>query len=329
MTWAATPPAAMRLATRPPASAAIVLGVFLLFALIVPRFATFGNLENVLRIASILCIAACGQAVVLILGGIEFSFGSSVALASVVTVLALPFGGTLPAFAAGAAVVILVGAINGALIAKFELPSFLVTLGTLMIGAGLASTIAGGLPIDAPASDSFTWLAHGRIAGVPVPIVLAAASVAILYGLLAHTRLGRFWYLAGANPAAARLAGIRVGRAIFSGYVAAGGFCAVTALILTSRVASGQPNLAPNLPFETIAACAIGGIPLAGGQGRASQVVCGVLVIAMMNNAVVLLNLPVAYQRLMIAVVIVGAVLLQKLGERGLLRFGRRMGRGA
>nr|HMN85617.1 L-arabinose ABC transporter permease AraH [Bauldia sp.] len=92
--------------------------------------------------------------------------------------------------------------------------------------------------------------------------------------------------------------------------------------------ASGQPTLAPNLPFETIAACAIGGIPLAGGQGRASQVVCGVVIVAMMNNAVVLLNLPVAWQRLMIAVVIVGAVLLQQVAS-GRVRFGRRGGRPA
>ncbi len=298
---------------RPPVSAAIALAIFVLFALLVPRFATYGNLENVARIASILCIAACGQAIVLILGGIEFSFGASVALASVVTVLALPEAGTLGAFAAGAAVVVGIGAINGFLIARFELPSFLVTLGMLMIAGGLATTIAGGLPIDAPAGDAFLWLARGRLAGIPVPIVLAALSLAVLYMLLAHTRLGRFWFLAGANPEAARLAGINVRRATLAGYVVAGAFCAVTALILTSRVASGQPNLAPNLAFETIAACAIGGIPLAGGRGRASQVLCGVLIIAMMNNAVVLANFPAAYQRLMIAAVIVGAVLLQGL----------------
>ena len=306
-----------RPAYRPPVSAAIALAIFILCALLVPRFATFGNLENVARIASILCIAACGQAIVLILGGIEFSFGSSVALASVVTVLALPDAGTLGAIAAGAAVVVGIGAINGFLIARFQLPPFLVTLGMLMIAGGLATTIAGGLPIDAPASDAFLWLARGRIAGVPVPIVLAGLSLVVLYLVLAHTRLGRFWFLAGANPEAARLSGINISRVTLLGYIVAGAFCAVTALILTSRVASGQPNLAPNLAFETIAACAIGGIPLAGGRGRASQVLCGVLIIAMMNNAVVLLNFPAAYQRLMIAAVIVGSVLLQRLAETG------------
>lgn len=296
----------------PPTSAWLTLTVFVLFALAVPRFATFGNIENVLRIASILCIVACGQAIVLILGGIEFSFGSSVALASIMTVLTLPDLGIAGGFAAGAAVVLLVGALNGALIARFDLPPFLVTLGMLMAVAGLAATLAGGLPIDAPLTDAFTWPARGRIGGVPVPIIAAALSLIALYGLLTHTHIGRLWYLVGANSEAARLSGIRVRLTIFAGYIVASGFCAVASVILTSRVGSGQPGLAPNLPFETIAACAIGGIPLSGGQGRASQVVCGVLIIAMMNNAVVLLNLPVAYQQLMMAAVILGTVVLQR-----------------
>jgi ribose/xylose/arabinose/galactoside ABC-type transport system permease subunit len=303
------------LTLRPPSSAWIALAVFVVFALLVPRFATLGNIENVLRVAAILCIVACGQAIVLILGGIEFSFGSSAALASVVTVLVLPWAGPLGAFATGAGVVVAVGIVNGFLIARFEQPPFLVTLGMLMIGAGLATTLAGGLSLDAPTSTIFSWPARGRIFGVSVPIIGAALSLVCLYLLLAHSRLGRHWYLVGANANAARLSGIKVRATIFSAYVVAGCFCALTAVILTSRVASGQPSLAPNMPFETIAACAIGGIPLAGGQGRASQVLCGVLIIAMMNNAVVLLNFPVAYQQLMIAVVIVGAVLVQNLAH--------------
>jgi ribose/xylose/arabinose/galactoside ABC-type transport system permease subunit len=298
---------------NPPASVWLTLIVFALFALVVPRFATVGNIENLLRVASILCIVACGQAIVLILGGIEFSFGSSVALASIMTVLTLPELGVVGGFATGGAVILLIGALNGALIGRFDLPPFLVTLGMLMAVAGLAATLAGGLPIDAPLTDAFTWPARGRVAGVPVPIIAAALSIIALYGLLTHTHIGRLWYLVGANPEAARLSGIKVRITVFAGYLVASGFCALASVILTSRVGSGQPSLAPNLPFETIAACAIGGIPLSGGQGRASQVVCGVLIIAMMNNAVVLLNLPVAYQQLMMAGVILGAVVLQKM----------------
>lgn len=298
---------------RPPAGAWIALAVFFVFALTVPRFATFGNLENLLRVASILCTASCGQAIALILGGIEFSFGSSVAMASVVTVLMLPDYGIVPSFALGAVVVILVGAANGALIGFFELPPFLVTLGALMIVAGITSTLSGGLPIEAHAMDTFYWPGSGQLAGVPVPIAAAGVCIALLYFLLSLTGIGRRWYLVGSNTQAARLAGIRVGLVTFIGYAIAGAFCAVAAVILTSRVGSGQPALAPNLPFQTMAACAIGGIPLAGGQGRASQVVCGVLVLTMLNNAVVLFNFPAAYQQLMTAIVIVGSVAIQRM----------------
>jgi ribose/xylose/arabinose/galactoside ABC-type transport system permease subunit len=298
---------------RPTAPVWVALGAFVLFSLFVPRFMTSGNLANVLRLASILCIASCGQAIVLILGGIEFSFGSSVALASVVAVTTIPSVGPVASFLVAAAVAVSIGTINGALIAKFDLPPFIVTLGMLMAAAGLAASLVGGQPIDAPPSEIFSWPARGRVAGIPVPILTAAACVIILHLLLSFTRIGRQWFLAGGNAVAARLSGIHVGRTVFFGYFIAGLFCALTGVILTSRVESGQPELAPNLPFETIAACAIGGIPLAGGRGRAYQVVCGVLVIAMMNNAVVLLNLPIAGQYLMIAVIIIGAVLLQQV----------------
>lgn len=312
--------ATARLAATLSGSAPITIAIFVLFALTVPRFATAGNLENMLRIASILAIASCGQAIVLILGGVEFSFGASAALASVTTVLALPETGPAVSLLVGIATVLAVGIVNGALVAHFELPPFLVTLGTLMVASGLAASVAGGLPIDAPASDVFSWPARGRVAGIPVPIVAAVLALVTTHILLRHSRIGRLWYLAGANPTAARLSGLATRRALFWGYVVASLFVGIAAVILTSRVASGQPGLAPNLPFETIAACAIGGIRLTGGQGRAADIVCGVLVIAMMNNAVVLLNLPVAYQQIMIAAVILCAVLLQRPDWTDLVR---------
>lgn len=296
-----------------PLSFWIALGMFIIFALTVERFATTGNLVNVARIAAILCIVSCGQAIVLVLGGIEFSFGSSVALSSVVAVIAMPQFGVPIAFLAGIAVCLSIGVINGALIAQFELPPFLVTLGMLMAAHGLAQFLVGGIPLDAPASEAFTWPARASIAGVPVPILVAALAVAVLHLLLRYTLIGRYWYMAGGNYEAARLSGLKVKRVLFTGYVCAAGFCAAAALILTSRVASGHPELWPSLSFETIAACAIGGIPLSGGQGRTSQVVCGVLMLAMVQNAVILLNFPTAYQQGLTAVLILGSVVAPEL----------------
>lgn len=296
---------------RPPAIALICLGLFLALCVFVPRFGSLGNFENVLRVASILGIVACGQAIVIILGGIEFSFGASAALASVVTVMTLPVAGTLAGFAAGVATVVGVGAVNGWLIGRMALPPVIVTLGALMMASGTAAWLVGGLPIDAPPSDVFLWPARGRVFGVPVPILAAVLALAVLHFLLAHSHVGRLWYHVGANPLAARLAGLDVARITIAGYAVAGAFCALGAVILTSRVASGQPSLAPNLPFETIAACAIGGLPLSGGRGCMVQVVFGVLTVAMLNNALVLLNLPVAYQLVVLGLAVLGAVALQ------------------
>lgn len=296
-----------------PVSVLIALGFFILCALFVPRFFSIGNLENVARIASILAIAACGQAIVLILGGIDFSFGSSVALASVVTVLLLPVAGPVPALLAGAVTVVLVGVANGVLVAGLGLPAVVVTLGTLMIGHGFAASLAGGLPIDAGPDAVFRWPAIGQVLGVPVAVLFAAFALACLWIVLFHTQLGRRFYLIGANASAARLSGVGVKRTIFAGYVLAGIFTGIASVILTSRVGSGQPNLMPDLPFQTIAACAIGGIPLTGGRGSALHVVAGVAIIAMLNNAVVLLNHPVAVQQSLIALVIVLSVVAQRL----------------
>ena len=141
----------------------------------------------------------------------------------------------------------------------------------------------------------------------------AVFALVCLWVLLAHTQLGRRFYLIGANASAARLSGVGVKRAAFAGYVLAGVFAGIASVILTSRVGSGQPNLMPDLPFQTIAACAIGGIPLTGGRGSALHVVAGVAIIAMLNNAVVLLNYPVAAQQLLIALVIVLSVVIQRL----------------
>ncbi|QIB35934.1 ABC transporter permease [Ancylobacter pratisalsi] len=297
---------------RPPAVALVCLGLFLLCCLFVPRFATIGNIENVLRVASILCIVACGQAIVIILGGIEFSFGASVALASVVTVTVLPTAGPIGGLAAGGAAAIGVGAVNGWLVGRIGLPPVIVTLGTLMMASGTAAWLAGGLPLDAPPSAIFSWPARGRALGIPVSILAAMLACVALHLLLAHGRIGRLWYHVGANPLAAQLAGIDVARVTLLGYLVAGTFCAVGAIILTSRVASGQPALAPNLAFETIAACAIGGLPLSGGRGHVLQVVFGVLTVAMFNNAVVLINLPVAWQLVLLGLAVLASVGLQK-----------------
>jgi ribose/xylose/arabinose/galactoside ABC-type transport system permease subunit len=292
---------------------AVPLLVFVLCVLFVPRFLSVDNLQNVLRVGSILLIAACGQTGILIVGGIDFSMGSAVALLSVVTVILAPELGVALAFTGGICVAVLVGLCNGLLIAYLKLPAFLVTLGMLLVLHGLASLLSGGMPLDAAPSPGFLWLGSGHVAGIPVPIILALLAVLSLHGLLRYTLVGRSWYLIGTRFNAALNAGLPARRMVLLAYIVAGLFCALAGAILTSRVGSGQPNLYPDLAFATIAVCAIGGIPLNGGRGSAVQVVCGALIIAMLNNAVVLLNLTSAWQQLLMALVIGAAVVLPQM----------------
>lgn len=298
---------------RVPASAYVLLALFVVVALVAPRFLTIGNLINVARVAAILALAAYGQSIVIVTGGLDFSVGSSVALVSVVTILTASAAGTPIGVALGAGTALAIGAFNGLFVSRFELPPFLVTLGALIGFHGLASLLAGGIPLEAPAGVDLSWLGQGTLAGVPTPIVAAGIGFIVLQALMGRTTLGRSWYLIGASIRSARVAGLPVRRDLFLAYLAAGGFAAIAGLILTSRVNSGQPNLFPTLPFEAIAACAIGGLPLAGGAGRPSQVLIGVLVVAVIGNAVVLLNLPSAAQLMTIGVLTVVAVLTQQI----------------
>jgi len=283
----------------------------IIFSFAVPNFFSASNLENVLRISSILTLAALGQALVIILAGVEFSIGSAVALCSIVTVFVVQTQTVPVAFAAGFSTVLGIGAINGLLVAFARLPPFLATLGMLILVHGVASVAVGGLPIEAPVSDAFYWMGRAKVLGIPVPILLAGLGCLLHFVILSKSRIGREMYLVGANEQAAHLAGISVRRTKLIGYILAAGFLGISGLILTSRVASGQPNLIPNLPFEAISACAIGGISLAGGKGNTLQVIIGVLIISILNNIIVLLNLPAAYQLGVLGSVIIFAVFLQ------------------
>ena len=303
-----------------PAAAYVFVGFSIILVLFVPHFAAPANIINVLRVASILALAACGQAIVISTGGIDFSVSSSVALTSVVTVYALTSGWSAPwAFLFGCGSSVVIGAANGVLVALFRLPPFLVTLGMLIGVHGLASVIVGGIPLEAPSFASFGWLARGTLAGIPVPIVLALIGAVVTQIVFAKTSLGRRWCLVGANLRAAELAGIDVRITLVRAYIVASLFYALAGAILTSRVGSGQPNLYPNLSFEAIAACAVGGISLSGGKASGLQAVLGTAIIAFLSNAIILLNISVAAQYALVGAVIIAAVLLQKV------RIGRRL----
>jgi ribose transport system permease protein len=306
----------MRLPERVPPVLWVGVALFVLCSLAAPRFATASNLFNLSRVASILLLASLGQGLVIVVRGIDFSVGSGVALFSVVAVVAASSYGTGGALALGILAVLALGLLNGLLVGMLRVPPFLATLGSMIAVHGLCGALVGGMPLDAPAGIDFSVLAQSTWLSLPIPLWLATGAFAAIGFTMRYTRFGRECVALGSNPAAAHLAGIPVRRRVMQTYLLNALLVAGAGAVLTSRLGSGQPNLYPGLPFEAIAACAIGGISLSGGKGGAVHVLIGVLMLSMIVNALVLINLPSLVQNMVLGVVVVGAVLSGQVRSR-------------
>jgi ribose transport system permease protein len=309
----------MRMLKTLPSSVWVCLGLLAVCLVAVPRFGTVANFINLGRVVAILAIVAVGQGLVIVVRGLDFSVGSGVALFSVATVLAIPVTGVAAAFAIGGLAVLLLGVLNGVLIGILRLPAFLVTLGSMIAVHGLCSVMVGGVPLDAPDGFDISALARSEWLGVPTPVWMAIAVFATAGVVTQFTTFGRECYLVGSNPSAANLAGIPVSLRIVQVYLANAVLIAIAGAVLTSRLGSGQPNLFPALPFEAIAACAIGGIPLTGGRGGPLNALIGALILSIFVNALVLLNFPSYIQNVLLGSMIVSSVLIQQMG--GHLKF--------
>jgi len=298
---------------------AMELGVYL----IEPRVLSIGNLRNILIQSSYLVLFASAQMVVILTRGFDLSLGASVSAISVASALVMtgldagdvaPWIVVLAGLVTGLGLGFLVGLFNGGIISWLGINPFVVTLGSLNICLGLATTISGGRPVFNVPDPFSSLLYNGKlIPGVPVPVVLAAAACVLLYFLLDRTVFGRALYLIGNNPRAARLAGLPSRRYLLFAYLLGALLAAFGALMLTARTGSGEPNLGGSLMLESIAAAVIGGVSLQGGVGGVIPVILGSLFITMMSNAMNLLRIDGYIQQILLGVVIIAAIFLDRI----------------
>lgn len=304
----------------------VVLFVLIfVLTLVQPRFVQPGNLLVILAQAGPLAIAAYGEAVVLAAGEIDLSTGSLAAFVSIVTVMAARVLGAPLGWVAGLALGGLLGAVNGFVVSAWRIPSFIATVGMLTYAEGMALLLSGGVPVEFP-PKLFVWLGQGRLGIIPVPAVLAVGVAICVHLALSRTTLGRHVYATGGNAQAAAMSGVPVNRVRFVALTVSGLLGGFAAVVLSARVASGQPSLAPNLAFEAIAALAVGGFPLRGGNGNILQVSAGVLTFSALANGLNLANMSTYVQQMSIgAITILAIVLLQWSWLHGLFRrFGER-----
>ncbi len=296
----------------------IVLGllcVTIVLSLLEPSFLTAQNLTNIMRQTSVIGILAVGMTFVILTAGIDLSVGSVLALAGVVCA-SLEHRG-LPVVAVTVATMLLgafIGMINGIVITKGKVTPFVVTLGTMSIARGLSHIYTDGQPISGFGA-AFRFLGSGEVLNFPVPIIVLALTVLIAAIILGHTVLGRYTYAIGGNEEAVRLSGINVDLYKTSAYAICGLTAALGAIVLTSRLNAGESIAGTGYELDVIAAVVIGGTSLMGGRGSVWGTLIGALLIGTINNGMNLLMISSYYQLVVKGILIVAAVLLDRLRE--------------
>jgi ribose transport system permease protein len=296
-------------------------------SLLSDTFLTPENGWNILRQISVNLCLSIGMTLIILSGGIDLSVGAILALSGAVAAGLLRNGIGIPAFdvllqvtvpgaiISGIVVGLALGAFNGFVITRFRLPPFVATLGMFSIARGLTMLWTGGFPITGLAA-SFGFIGTGIVLGVPMPVWICLALVAIFVVVTQRTRFGRHLYAVGGNERAARLTGLRVNRVKLWVYTLGGGLAGVAGLLVTARLDSAQPNAGLGYELDSIAAVVIGGTSLSGGRGSIMGTVLGCLIIGVLNNGLFLLNVSPFWQQVIKGIVILIAVAIDRAHAR-------------
>jgi simple sugar transport system permease protein len=302
-----------------PYAGLILLIVF--FALSSDFFLNMRNFQRLATDSATLMLAAFGMTLVILIGEIDLSVGAVTALLSVVVAQLMASGMGWPA--ATLLVLLLglaIGVVNGGITVYGQIPSFIVTLGMFAIATGMAFILTGAISVailDVTFLDLFYSV---KLLGIPVPLIIVALAFGGCLFLLSNTRAGRELFALGANAEAARLSGVPVKRRKMLVFALMGLLVAAGAILSASRLGSGAPGSSPTLTLDAIAAVIIGGASLYGGRASLVRTLTGALLIAVLNNGMVLLNVNVDAQYIVKGLIILLAVVLERMAAGGFRR---------
>lgn len=300
-------------------SGLVIFGAILLesivFTTMTPQFLSFENLVNVALSIAVIGILAVGMTFVILIGGIDLSIGSVVALAGVVAALVTQktdFAGL--GFAAALGIGLASGAFNGVTVAFFRVPPFVVTLAVLTIARGMAFIFSEGRSVG-NLPESFGRLGKMIFLGLPFSVWLMLLTFAVGWFVLRHTTFGRYVYAIGGNSEAAFLAGVKTKSVTFRVYVLNGLLVGIAAVVLASRLGAGVPNSGLQYELDVIAAVVVGGTSLSGGRGSVVSTLLGAIFIGVLNNGLNLVGIDTYIQKIVLGAVILLAVLADKFNR--------------
>jgi ribose transport system permease protein len=304
-----------------------LIALLVVFSIASPNFLQFDNIVGILLATAVNGVLGLGVTFVIITGGIDLSIGTVMTLSAVMTGIfitswQLPLSvGILGGMLTGA----VAGFVNGTIIAKMKVPSFIATLGMLNIAKGLALVISGLRPIYFSDTPEFNELAMGSVLGAIIPGFDVPNLVLILFGsaiiaslVLKQTILGRYTFALGSNEEATRLSGVDVDRWKISVYAFCGLFSGLAGVLIAARLNSAQPSLGLGYELDAIAAAVIGGTSLSGGEGTILGTVIGAFIISILTNGLRILSVPQEWQTVVTGSIVVLAVYLD------IVRRGRR-----
>ncbi|MBL0025452.1 MAG: ribose ABC transporter permease [Saprospiraceae bacterium] len=287
---------------------------------------TSENGWNIMQQISVNVCISVGMTLVILTKGIDLSVGSILAFSGAVAAGLLKNGIEIPGldlyigftvFGAILMGIIIGGSLgffNGWMITKFKVAPFVVTLAMLTMARGATMLWTGGFPITG-LGDHFAFIGTGWFLGIPMPVWISAIAVILAIILLTKTKFGRYIYAVGGNESAARLSGLNINKIKIWVYALSGILAAVGGIILTSRLDSAQPNAGLSYELDSIAAVVIGGTSLSGGRGSIIGTVQGALIIGVLNSGLVLLNVSPFWQQIIKGLVILIAVILDRVNH--------------
>src|SRR5665213_1688270 len=308
----------------------VLAALILVTGFVQPSFLEVSNLINVLMISSVYVILALGEGPILLTKGVDLSAGRVVGLTACIAASMLQrvdyaskvfpdlpmmplWAPILFAIIAG----IVIGLINGAIVAYIKVPPFITTLGTMVIVYGMTSLYVdrpphGATPIGG-LRDDFTVISNGAfdISGdlrLPYIVIIAVVVTIVMWVILNLTRTGKNIYAIGANPEAATVSGVNVSRTLITVYVIAGALYGLAGSLQAARQGSATNNLGVTWELDAIAACVIGGVSTSGGIGTIGGIVTGVLILTFLNNALIILGVSVYWQQIFKGLIIITAV---------------------
>jgi ribose transport system permease protein len=296
----------------------VIVILFIALTLFAPNFFSTANFLNILDQNAPLMLVAMGTTFVIIAGGFDLSSGQILSLCGVLGAkFALVFQNPLLGVVLAILVGIPVGMVNGLLVGRLRVNSFLATLATGFVMGGLALAVTQGFSLDLSSSANFGLLGAGRVGSIPNSVILCVVAFAVLGVVLARTVFGRHVLAVGSNPESARLSGVPVERIRVAVFSIGGLLAAMGGLVVVTRTGVGNVyGSANSITLSAIAAVVIGGTSIRGGRGAIWRTVLGVLLLALLQNAFNLMSIQPYWQQIVSGLIILGAVILNTKSSR-------------